>query len=178
MIPAPTKSQSESCSVVSDSWRPHGLYSPWSSPGQNTGEGKPFPSPGDLPNPGIKPRSPTLQADSLPARSAGKPSFHQSGAQMPEFSHIWDPVCLYLAFRRPPLFPFFSLTPEITLCAGSSVLLGSHTLKLCSIFDPNCVFPLTTVWSHVLGTQVGEDRRCWVTVGELNLPGKWHHRAK
>ena len=29
--------------------------------------GWPFPSPGDLPNPGIKPRSPTLQTDSLPA---------------------------------------------------------------------------------------------------------------
>ena len=28
--------------------------------------GLPFPSPGDLPDPGIKPRSPTLQADSLP----------------------------------------------------------------------------------------------------------------
>ena len=28
--------------------------------------GLPFPSPGDLPNPGIKPRSPILQADSLP----------------------------------------------------------------------------------------------------------------
>ena len=28
--------------------------------------GLPFPSPGDLPNPGIKPRSPRLQADSLP----------------------------------------------------------------------------------------------------------------
>ena len=27
--------------------------------------GLPFPSPGDLPNPGIKPRSPTLQADPL-----------------------------------------------------------------------------------------------------------------
>ena len=26
----------------------------------------PFPSPGDLPDPGIKPRSPALQADSLP----------------------------------------------------------------------------------------------------------------
>ena len=25
----------------------------------------PFPSPGDIPNPGIKPRSPTLQADAL-----------------------------------------------------------------------------------------------------------------
>ena len=31
------------------------------------------PFPGDLPNPGIKPRSPTLQADSLPAGPQGKP---------------------------------------------------------------------------------------------------------
>ena len=29
--------------------------------------GLPFPSPGDLPNPGIEPRSPTLQADALPS---------------------------------------------------------------------------------------------------------------
>ena len=35
--------------------------------------GLPFPSPGDLPNPGIEPRSPTLQADSLPAEPQGKP---------------------------------------------------------------------------------------------------------
>ena len=35
--------------------------------------GEPFPSPGDLPNPGIKPRSPTLQVDSLPAEPPGKP---------------------------------------------------------------------------------------------------------
>ena len=32
-----------------------------------------FPSPGDLPNPGIKPRSPALQAGSLPAEPQGKP---------------------------------------------------------------------------------------------------------
>ena len=31
--------ESESCSVVSDSLQPHGLYSPWNSPGQNTGVG-------------------------------------------------------------------------------------------------------------------------------------------
>ena len=30
------KSESESLSAVSDSLRPHGLYSPWNSPGQNT----------------------------------------------------------------------------------------------------------------------------------------------
>ena len=35
--------------------------------------GLPFPSPGDLPNPGIEPRSPALQADSLPAQPPGKP---------------------------------------------------------------------------------------------------------
>ena len=35
--------------------------------------GWPFPSLEDLPNPGIKPRSPTLQADSLPAEPPGKP---------------------------------------------------------------------------------------------------------
>ena len=31
--------KSESCSVMSDSLRSHGLYSPWNSPGQNTGVG-------------------------------------------------------------------------------------------------------------------------------------------
>ena len=31
-----------------------------------------FPSPGDLPDPGIKPRSPTMQADSLPSEPPGK----------------------------------------------------------------------------------------------------------
>ena len=31
-----------------------------------------FPSPGDLPNPGIEPRSPALQADSLPSELPGK----------------------------------------------------------------------------------------------------------
>ena len=35
--------------------------------------GMPCPSPGDLPNPGIKPRSPTLQVDSLPPEPQGKP---------------------------------------------------------------------------------------------------------
>ena len=33
------ESESESCSVVSNSLQPHGLYSPWDSPGQNTGVG-------------------------------------------------------------------------------------------------------------------------------------------
>ena len=35
--------------------------------------GLPFPSPGDLPGPGIEPRSPALQVDSLLSESPGKP---------------------------------------------------------------------------------------------------------
>ena len=35
----------------------------------------PFPSPGDLPDPGIKPRSSALQADSLPIEPLGVPYF-------------------------------------------------------------------------------------------------------
>ena len=41
--------------------------------GQEYWSGQPFPSPGDLPNPGIKAGSPALQADSLPSEPPGKP---------------------------------------------------------------------------------------------------------
>ena len=57
------KSESESGSVVSDSLWPHG-YTVLEFSRPEYWSGEPFPSPGDLPNPGIKPRSPTLQADS------------------------------------------------------------------------------------------------------------------
>jgi len=42
-------------------------------PWQEQWSGLPFPSPGDLPNPGIKTRSLALQAGSLPSEPAGKP---------------------------------------------------------------------------------------------------------
>ena len=40
--------------------------------------GQPFPSPGDLPNPGIKPKSSTFQVDSLPAEPQNKPIKYES----------------------------------------------------------------------------------------------------
>ena len=65
-------------SVVSDSLRP-----PWTvayqaplSMGfsrQEYWSGLPFPSPGDLPYPGIKPGSPALEADALPSEPQGSP---------------------------------------------------------------------------------------------------------
>ena len=41
--------------------------------------GLPFPSPEDVPNPGIEPRSPTLRADSLPSEPPEKPSNYIEG---------------------------------------------------------------------------------------------------
>ena len=41
---------------------------------QENQSGLPFLSPGDLPNPGIEPGSPALQADALPSEPPGKPT--------------------------------------------------------------------------------------------------------
>ena len=65
--------ESESRSVVPDSATPWTIrFMEFSRP--EYWSGWPFPSPGDLPNPGTEPRSPTLQADSLPAEPPGKPT--------------------------------------------------------------------------------------------------------
>ena len=66
------KIESESRSVTSDSSRRHGLYSPWNSPSQNPAVNSLSLLSGDLPDPGIKPRCLTLQADSLPVESQGE----------------------------------------------------------------------------------------------------------
>ena len=54
--------------------RPPGTSVYGDSPGKNLHwSGLPCPPPGHLPNPGVEPRSPTLQADSLPPEPPGKP---------------------------------------------------------------------------------------------------------
>ena len=58
--------------------QPHGLQParhlcPWEFSTQEYWNGLPCPPPGDLPNPGIEPRSPVLQADSLLTEPPGKP---------------------------------------------------------------------------------------------------------
>ena len=51
------------------------LQAPWcvGFPRQEYWSGLPFPSPGDLPHPGIEPGSLALQVDSLPFEPPGKP---------------------------------------------------------------------------------------------------------
>ena len=49
------------------------LLRPWDSPGKNIGVGCHFLLQGNLPDPGIEPRSLTLQADALTSEPPGKP---------------------------------------------------------------------------------------------------------
>ena len=63
---------------MSNSLRPHGLQlarllCPWGFSRPEYWSGLPCPPPGDLPDPGIEPRSPALQADSLLTEPPGKP---------------------------------------------------------------------------------------------------------
>ena len=73
------ESDSVSCSVVSDSLQPPPRSVAHQAPlsmgffRQEYWSRQPFPSPEDLLNLGTEPRSPTLQADSLPADTQGKP---------------------------------------------------------------------------------------------------------
>ena len=64
------ESESESRSVMSDSLRPHGLYSPWDSPGQKTGVGSLSLLQGIFPTQGSNPGLLHWQVDSLPPEKA------------------------------------------------------------------------------------------------------------
>ncbi|KAB0381252.1 hypothetical protein FD755_009036, partial [Muntiacus reevesi] len=57
-----------------------GPITSWEIDGETSG--LPFPSPGDFPDPGIKPASPALQADSLPSETPGKPKQAKNHLQL------------------------------------------------------------------------------------------------
>ena len=72
-------------SVLSNSLQPHGLQParllcPWGFSRQEYQTVLPCPSPGDLSNPGIEPRSLALWADSLPSEPPGKPKNTRMGS--------------------------------------------------------------------------------------------------
>ena len=107
-------------SVVSDSLRPHGLQParllcPWGFPRQEYWSGLPCPPLGDLPNPGIKCRSPALQAEKPKNTGVGSLSLLQRN------------------------FPIQQSNWELLHCRHSSQLshLGSPFLKhsFCQIKD-------------------------------------------
>ena len=64
----------QSCPTLCDTWTvAHQTPPSMGFSRQEYWSGLPFPSPGNLPDPGIEPRSPTLQADALTSALPGKP---------------------------------------------------------------------------------------------------------
>ena len=98
---------------------------------QECWSGLPFPSPGDLPNPGIKPESPALQADTLPSEPPGKPQSHYMQ------NKIHDSYCHFPFPFLIPSFPSFLLLflplPSLPhpFCGNRTVLVsvGSTSTK-------------------------------------------------
>jgi len=75
-------------------------------PSQEYWSGLPFPAPGDLPNPGIKPESPAWQADSLPLSHLGALSWccccwFASVVSDSVWPHRWQPTRLRCPWDSP-----------------------------------------------------------------------------
>ena len=146
---------SDACTFTSCSWRSEVkslscvrlFMTPWtvahqtpSSMGfsrQQYWSGLPFPSPGDLPDPGIEPRSLTFQVDALTSKPPGKPpqaalpslnSYSTSKTQFKvlslgtsDFSHWSGLQCFSFVFP-----------PRLAQTTGSSILLFIVLLWLLS----------------------------------------------
>ena len=87
---------------------PHGLQltrllCPWGFSRQDYWSGLPCLPPRDLPNPGIKPRSPTLQADSLPAELPGKPHVSLSSTLIHSIHSIYRSLFSFCFWLNCPL---------------------------------------------------------------------------
>ena len=115
-----------------------------------------FPSPGDLPNPGIEPRTPALQADSLPAEPQGKPKNTGVGSlsllqrMFPTQESNWGllhcrQIFYQLSYEGSPCLP-----PQVTIVSSQAPLKWQEPLKPppcapigprhpCSMKQPECI---------------------------------------
>ena len=104
---------------MSDSFQPRWTVAYQAPPSmgfskQEYWSGLPFPPPGDLPNSGIEPRSPALEADPLTSEPPGKPQtsklslikkhvIHMGKDKLHEYTYIFKAINLYI-FYKPGLF--------------------------------------------------------------------------
>ena len=119
--------------------------------------GLPFPSPGDLPDPGIEPESPALQADSLLSEPPGKPHFIHNFSGI-YIAHVAVSSLLLLfslshvqlcnpMHCSTPRFPVLHCLPEFAQTMSIESVMPPNHLILChphlfpSIFLNIRVFP-------------------------------------
>ena len=121
--------ESESHSVLSDSLQLHGLSMEFSRP--EYWSRQPSPSPGDLPNPGIEPRSPASQEDSLPAEPPIPLIYSQirKGALMHDF-YVFEEC--QLTVLQAYIFNFYSklISRQETTSASQGTSVADVSLTL------------------------------------------------
>ena len=165
------ESDSESCSVMSDSLLPHGLYGPWNSPGQNTRVG-------NFSRGSSQPRSPALQVDSNLLKCCSPQSTvavhnYSATAETPKLQGAtwgWEGSMRYPAsssavvqslshvrlFKTPrTAAPQASLSITISrsllkLMSIESVMPSNHLILCYPLLLPPSIFPSIRVFSNEL----------------------------
>ena len=112
--------------------------------------GLPCPPSGDCPNPGIKPRSPTLQVDSLPSELPGKALYTD---------------ILYWSFYTDTLYWFLLVLKTSDQCFVFTVYWRNPSHSKTHSSDLNKYLSTFIVW-YVLGPV-----RSWGTVSERPISG-------
>ena len=137
-----------------------------SPPGSSVGfskqeywSGLPFPSPGDLPNPGMKPRSPALQADSLPTEPPGKPVFPET-----TLSLGFKCMSLNAYFPQP-----FALNSQLLLNFPSAVPLPPSAYEGRSQVSPDPSRLFLRCWILSSGHII---KICWLNIYFKNCSKK------
>ena len=114
--------------------------------------GLPFPSPGDLPKLGIKPRFPTLQADALSAEPPGKPKNTGVGSLsllqqiFPTLESNWGLLhCRWILYQ-------LSHQEALSYLEGQLIfrILFPHSGNLIVYFPHYSVFPYFTIYNFLL----------------------------
>ena len=140
--------------------------------------GQSFPSPGYLPNPGIEPRSPSLQGNSLPAKSPGKPVKYILGKYMNtaikyscfSFPRIFDCSIHIFLLLLPKGFPDSSVGKESTHNSGDPGLIpGSWRSP-----GEGIGYPLQYSWVSLVAQLVKNSPAIWETwVQSLGWEDPW-----
>ena len=118
-------SESESHLVRSNSLRPYGLYSPWTSPGQKNKVGNHSLLQGIFPTQESNPSLLVWQADSLALSHQGKPNYR--------YNIIWNTLSALIILSALPSNPWQPIVPLLTswFCSFQNVMYLEHRIESC-----------------------------------------------
>ena len=126
-------------SLLPDSLQSYGLYParplcPWGLSRQEYWSGLPCPPPEDPPNPGMEPRSPTLQADSLPSEPPGEPKLMHRFSSVQSLSRVRIFATPWTAAHQASL-SFTNSQSFLKLMSIELMMTSNHLIFSCPFFS-------------------------------------------